>query len=109
MDYTGGSTGSSLAMIYSAKGYKAHFVSSDAFAAEKLQTMIAFGATLELVKGQTLSQKKSLFNSRHGYAKGWITKVISGSPSDALNFAVHLNNAFITHNPQVVLFIHLNR
>ncbi|MFS4492539.1 PLP-dependent cysteine synthase family protein [Maribacter sp. 2308TA10-17] len=49
VDYTGGSTGSSLAMICSAKGYKAHFVSSDAFAEEKLQTMRAFGATLELV------------------------------------------------------------
>lgn len=27
IDYTGGSTGSSLAMICSARGYKAHFVS----------------------------------------------------------------------------------
>ena len=49
VDYTGGSTGSSLAVICSARGYKAHFVSSDAFAEEKLQTMRAFGATLELV------------------------------------------------------------
>ena len=52
VDYTGGSTGSSLAMICSAKGYKAHFVSSDAFAKEKLQTMRAFGATLDLVPGE---------------------------------------------------------
>ena len=52
VDYTGGSTGSSLAMICSAKGYKAHFVSSDAFAEEKLQTMIAFGAKLELVTSE---------------------------------------------------------
>ena len=52
VDYTGGSTGSSLAMICSAKGYKAHFVSSDAFAEEKLQTMRAFGATLELVPSE---------------------------------------------------------
>ncbi len=51
-DYTGGSTGSSLAMICSAKGYKAHFVSSDAFAAEKLQTMRAFGASLELIPSE---------------------------------------------------------
>lgn len=51
-DYTGGSTGSSLAMICSAKGYKAHFVSSDAFATEKLQTMRAFGAKLELVPSE---------------------------------------------------------
>lgn len=49
VDYTGGSTGGSLAMICSAKGYKAHFVTSDAFAKEKLQTMRAFGATLDIV------------------------------------------------------------
>lgn len=49
VEYTGGSTGSSLAMVCAKKGYKAHFVSSDAFAEEKLQTMRAFGATLELI------------------------------------------------------------
>ena len=48
MDYTGGSTGSSLAMVCATKGYKACFVSSDAFAMEKLQTMKAFGAELEI-------------------------------------------------------------
>lgn len=49
VEYTGGSTGSSLAMVCATKGYQAHFVSSDAFAAEKLQTMRAFGAHLELI------------------------------------------------------------
>lgn len=49
VEYTGGSTGSSLAMVCALKGYKANFVSSDAFAEEKLQTMRAFGATLELI------------------------------------------------------------
>lgn len=48
MDYTGGSTGSSLAMVCATKGYQSYFVSSDAFAQEKLQTMKAFGATLEI-------------------------------------------------------------
>src|ERR1051326_3308345 len=48
VDYTGGSTGSSLAMICATKDYKAYFVSSDAFSAEKLQTMKAFGAELEI-------------------------------------------------------------
>ena len=33
IDYTGGSTGSSLAMVCATKGYHSHFVSSDAFAA----------------------------------------------------------------------------
>ena len=49
VDYTGGSTGSSLAMVCAAKGYRAHFVSSDAFAEEKLQTMRAFGAVVEII------------------------------------------------------------
>ena len=49
VDFTGGSTGSSLAMVCAALGYRAHFVSSDAFAEEKLQTMRAFGAALEVV------------------------------------------------------------
>jgi cysteine synthase A len=49
VEYTGGSTGSSLAMVCAKKGYQAHFVSSDAFAEEKLQTMRAFGAALEII------------------------------------------------------------
>ena len=44
VEYTGGSTGSSLAFICSVKGYRFKVVSSDAFAQEKLQTMRAFGA-----------------------------------------------------------------
>src|SRR5690349_1227736 len=49
VEYTGGSTGGALAMVCANKGYKAHFVSSDAFAEEKLQTMKAFGADLEII------------------------------------------------------------
>ena len=49
VEYTGGSTGSSLARVCAMKGYQAHFVSSDAFAAEKLQTMRAFGAQLDII------------------------------------------------------------
>ncbi len=49
VEYTGGSTGSSLAMVCANKGYGARFVSSDAFAKEKLQTMRAFGADLEII------------------------------------------------------------
>lgn len=52
VEYTGGSTGSSLAMVCANKGYPAHFVSSDAFAEEKLQTMRAFGANLEIIPSE---------------------------------------------------------
>src|SRR4051812_27755439 len=46
VEFTGGSTGSSLAFICALKGYPFRVVSSDAFAFEKLQTMRAFGADL---------------------------------------------------------------
>ncbi len=49
IEYTGGSTGSSLAMVCAIKGYDFHPLSSDAFAQEKLDTMRAFGADLEIV------------------------------------------------------------
>lgn len=48
VEYTGGSTGSSLAFVCAVKGYDFMVVSSDAFAREKLQTMKAFGADLYL-------------------------------------------------------------
>jgi cysteine synthase A len=49
VEYTGGSTGSSLAMVCAAKNYMAHFVSSDAFDEQKLVTMRALGATVEVL------------------------------------------------------------
>jgi len=49
VEYTGGSTGSSLAFVCAVKGYKLKVVSSDAFAKEKLDTMRIFGADLHLV------------------------------------------------------------
>lgn len=49
VEYTGGSTGSSLAYVCAAKGYDFKVVSSDAFAVEKLRTMQAFGADLTIV------------------------------------------------------------
>ena len=49
VEYTGGSTGSSLALVCAIKGYPLRIVSSDAFAEEKLLTMRAFGATVEIV------------------------------------------------------------
>jgi cysteine synthase len=49
VEYTGGSTGSSLAFVCAVKSYPTRIVSSDAFAEEKLATMRAFGAALDLV------------------------------------------------------------
>src|ERR1043165_4085629 len=69
VDYTGGSTGSSLAMVCATKGYQAHFVSSDAFAAEKLQTMRAFGAALEIFPSEDRKITAKLIDSMVARAK----------------------------------------
>ncbi len=52
VEYTGGSTGSSLAFVCAVKGYRFQVVSSDAFAAEKLATMRVFGADLHIVPSE---------------------------------------------------------
>ena len=49
IEFTGGSTGSSLAMVCAIKGYEFTPLSSDAFAREKIETMRAFGADVEMV------------------------------------------------------------
>jgi cysteine synthase len=52
VEYTGGSTGVSLALVCAVKGYPLHIVTSDAFAREKLEHMKALGATLEIVPSE---------------------------------------------------------
>ena len=50
VEYTGGSTGTSLALVCAVKGYKFSPVSSNAFAREKLKTMRLFGADLHIIE-----------------------------------------------------------
>jgi cysteine synthase len=52
VEYTGGSTGASLALVCAALGYRLQIVSSDAFAREKLDHMAALGAELTLVRSE---------------------------------------------------------
>ena len=52
VEYTGGSTGTSLAFVCAALGYSIHIVSSDAFSREKLDHMAALGAKLTLVQSE---------------------------------------------------------
>ena len=52
VEATGGSAGTSIAMICAVKGYDSTIVTSDAFTDEKLQTMRAFGANLEIIHGE---------------------------------------------------------
>jgi cysteine synthase len=78
VEYTGGSTGSSLAYICALKGYPLRIVSSDAYAAEKLRTMAAFGADVEIVSSpegitpdlipRMMNRAKEIVEETGGYA-----------------------------------------
>jgi cysteine synthase A len=52
VEYTGGSTGTSLALVCTAKGYPIRIVTSDAFSREKRDHMAALGAELTLVPSE---------------------------------------------------------
>ena len=52
VEYTGGSTGTSLALVCAVKGYRICIVSSRAFSQEKLDHMAALGAELTLVPSE---------------------------------------------------------
>jgi len=52
VEYTGGSTGTSLAFVCAAKGYRIRIVTSDAFSREKRDHMAALGAELTLVPSE---------------------------------------------------------
>jgi cysteine synthase A len=52
VEYTGGSTGASLALVCAAKGYRIRIVTSDAFSREKRDHMRALGADLTEVPSE---------------------------------------------------------
>jgi cysteine synthase len=61
VEYTGGSTGTSLGLVCAVKGYDFAPVSSNAFAREKLQTMRLFGADLHLIESSDGKLTPELF------------------------------------------------
>jgi cysteine synthase A len=61
VEYTGGSTGTSLALVCAARGYRIRIVSSDAFSREKLDHMAALGAELTVVPSDEGRSTKKLF------------------------------------------------
>jgi cysteine synthase A len=60
LEYTGGSTGTSLALVCAAKRYRLRIVTSDAFSSEKRDHMTALGAELTLVSSEGGSTTKKL-------------------------------------------------
>jgi cysteine synthase A len=63
VEYTGGSTGTSLALVCAAKGYRLRIVTSEAFSQEKRDHMAALGAQLTLVPSEGgLTTKKLILD-----------------------------------------------
>jgi len=60
VEYTGGTTGISLAFVCAAKGYRLQIVFSDAFSQEKAQTMRALGAELTIVPSRNMGITEKL-------------------------------------------------
>ena len=60
VEYTGGSSGISLALICVAKGYRIHIVTSDAFSPDKLIQMKALGAELTIIPSEGGQTTKKL-------------------------------------------------
>jgi cysteine synthase A len=69
VEYTGGSTGASLALVAAAKGYRLKIVTSDAFSAEKLTQMQAFGADLTLIPSENGKITRALIQAMIAAAK----------------------------------------
>jgi cysteine synthase len=60
VEYTGGSTGVSLALVCAVKKHPLHLVSSDAFSKEKLDHMRLLGANLTIVPSENGKQTEKL-------------------------------------------------
>jgi len=63
VEYTGGSTGASIALVCAAKGYRLRIVTSDAFSAEKRDHMKALGAELVVLPSEGGLATRELFDA----------------------------------------------
>jgi cysteine synthase A len=70
VEYTGGSTGVSLALVCAARGYPLSIVTSDAFSAEKRHHMAALGADLTIVPSAGGGMDAALTRSMIAAARG---------------------------------------
>ncbi len=86
VEYTGGSTGSSLAMICAMKGYQARFISSNAFSEEKIRTMRAFGAEVEIIHARDGKLTAEIINKMIQRAKELINEPKTFWPDQINNF-----------------------
>jgi cysteine synthase A len=83
VEYTGGSTGVSLALVCAMKGYPLRIVSSDAFSQEKLDHMRILGAKLQIVRSESGGMTEKLTREMVEAAR-IITEESSGFWTDQL-------------------------
>ena len=71
VEYTGGSTGTSLALVCAARGYPIRIVTSTAFSQEKRDHMAALGAQLTLVESEGGLTTRQLILDMIEAARAW--------------------------------------
>lgn len=71
VEYTGGSTGVSLAFVCAVKRHPLHIVSSDAFQREKLDQMRIYGAELEIIHSETGGMTEKLMRDMIAAARAF--------------------------------------
>jgi len=74
VEYTGGSTGVSLAFVCAVKRHPLHIVSSDAFAREKLDQMRIYGASLEIIHSETGGMTEKLMRGMIAAARAFMER-----------------------------------
>ena len=89
VEYTGGSTGVSLALICAARGYPLNIVTSDAFSAEKRDHMAALGAELTIIHSDAGGMNEALTRAMIDAARE-IANRTGGYWTDQLNNAGQL-------------------
>lgn len=90
VEYTGGSTGVSLALVCAARGYPLSIVTSDAFSAEKRRHMAALGAELTIVPSKSGGMDAALTRAMIEAARQ-ITERTGAFWTDQLNNADQLS------------------
>jgi cysteine synthase A len=89
LEFTGGSTGSSLALVCGVKGYPITLLTADCFAREKIDTMRALGAEVEVLETPEGKVHPGLFEE-------WTERVEELIPALDAHFTDQFNNP---HHP----------
>ena len=94
VEYTGGSTGASLALVCAAKGLRIRIVTSDAFSLEKRDQMAALGADLTLIPSDGGLVTKRLFLDMIATARE-----MSGAPNTLWNDQLNNHDSIAGYHP----------